>query len=91
MKKILTRVETNVGYETYRLLIESEDSIKSSGHYYYIMDAIIISVDVTQSNSSLSEGPFKKGFYEVLKFPIITTLISQQSLDYGDVNTKPEE
>jgi len=90
MKKILTRIETSGGYETYRILIESEHSMETSGNYYYIKDASIINVEITQSNNSLTKGPFKKGFYDILRFPIVTTLMSQQSLDYGDVKTKPE-
>jgi hypothetical protein len=92
MKKILTRIETSVGYETYRLLIESKGIMsRGDGGYYYILDASIISVLIIQSNNSLTNGPFKIGFYDILKFPIEKTLMSQQSLDYGDVKNKTEE
>jgi len=87
MKKYLTRIETSVGYETYRLVIESERPMTYNSIYYYIENASIISVKTVHSNASLKDGPFKKGFFNFLKFPIVTTLMSQQLFEYGDIET----
>ena len=85
MKKYLTRIETSVGYETYRLVIESEDAMSYNSIYYYIQNASIVTVRTVHSNASLNDGPFKKGFFDYLKFPIATTLMSQQLFEYGDI------
>jgi len=79
MEKILTRIETTVGYETYRILVESDDTMSSSNGFYYILNPTIVSVQITKSNASITQGPFNKGVYDILKFPINKTLMSQQT------------
>jgi hypothetical protein len=79
MDKFLTRIETTVGYETYRILMESEDTISSIKGFYYILNAKIVSVQITKSNASIRQGPFNIGVYDILRFPINKTLMSQQT------------
>jgi len=81
MNKLITRIETTVGYETYNLVIESkpEDSMSSSKGFYYIFNARILKVETKKSDNSKKTGPFEEGLYDLLKFPINKTLMSQQT------------
>ena len=89
MIKYLTRVETSSGYETYRLLIESEKEMTYSEGFYYIYDALISKVDITQSDESKKVGPFAaKQFYQKLRFPIHNTIVSEQMFEYGETKTE---
>jgi hypothetical protein len=82
MVKFLTRVEVNVGHETYKLLIESENRMDYNDNHYYIDDALISEVKLVQNNSNT--GPFAaKQFYQRLKFPMQSTMYSEQKFEYG--------
>jgi hypothetical protein len=88
MLKYLTRVETNIGYENYKLLIESEKSMDYNDGFYYIENAFMNEVKVSQSSSSDTFVP--KQFYQKLVFPIHNTIFSEQKFEYGDDN-KPNK
>ena len=92
MTKYLIRIETSIGYENYRLILESTNRVQStSSGNYYISDVLISSVTIFQSNSSRSDGPFINGkFYDKLIFPIQGTLVSQQAFEFGDTNEVKE-
>jgi len=86
MVKYLTRVETNIGYENYKLLIESEEPMDCNGGSYYIENAFMSEVSVSQTSSSNTF--VAKQFYQKLKFPMQNTFYSEQKFEYGDDKSK---
>jgi len=82
MVKYLTEVEVSVGHETYKLSLESEKPMDYNDNHYYIDDVMVSKVKTFQSTNNI--GPFAaKQFYQRLKFPMQSTIYSEQRFEYG--------
>jgi len=83
MTKYITYIETSVGGNTYTLTIESDEEIQVYNNvYYYIKEAKIAKAN-RLGQSSNNPGPYQeKEFYDVLRFPIEHTMVSQKKIEY---------
>jgi len=81
MEKYITYIETSVGENTYSLTLESDKCIEVNSTYYYLSEAKVAkAVRYGQGNNL---GPFQeKEFYNILRFPIDRTIMSQKVIKY---------